>query len=71
MQLGEAGNLAEGFAQYFRTQAGAAHAEQKNVGEPLFFDFLSYLAQVLAMGNLILGDTEPAQPAGFIGPGPE
>ena len=70
MKLRVAGKLAVGHAKDFRTETGAAHTEQQDIGESAVLRVFSDLAEVLVLGQLVFGDTEPAKPFRFIGPGP-
>ncbi len=71
MQLRKARDLAEGHCQHVGAQTGAAHAQQQDVGEV----FLLYVGhggtQLIAVGDLLGGDVEPAHPVGFVRAGPE
>ena len=71
VQFRVACDFAERHAQNFRTQAGAAHAQQQRVLEAGLFYVGGNVLQRGNVGELFLGDSQPAQPLVFIGAGPE
>src|SRR5258706_224791 len=71
MQLGKSLDLAESQAQYFRAEAGAAHAEQQRVLELGLLYVSSNFFEEIELGKLLLCDVQPAQPLRFVAARPD
>ena len=71
VEFGVAAELAEGQAEDFDAEAGAAHAEKHGVAEFGFLDFRGELLEVGDFFELLVDDGEPAEPLAFVGAGPE
>jgi len=66
VQLGEALDLAERHPQNFWAQARAAHAQQQCVLEFGFLYVRGDVFQCIDVGDLLLGDTQPAEPVALV-----
>ena len=71
MQLGKSLHLPKGQAQDFRTQAGAAHAEQERMLETRLLYVRSNFLQNFKMRELLVDDSKPTEPIAFVRPRPE
>ena len=71
VQSRETCDLAESHRQHIRAQTGTAHAQQQDVGEVLYLDVGHRSLELVAVGDLLGGDVEPAHPVGFVRSGPE
>ena len=71
MQLGESGNRAEGHAHDFGAEAGAAHAQEQRVFETAGAHLRGDVLEVLDVGDLVVDDSQPADPLGLVGAAPQ
>ena len=71
VQAGEAGEMAEGQRQHFRTQAGAAHAEQQNIVKAAVAHIARDLLKLGEVGELVVDDAEPTHPEALVFSGPQ
>ena len=58
VQLREARDVSESFVQNFGAEAGPAHAEQENIGEAGGFYVRRQGAEIIDVGDLIVGDRD-------------
>ncbi len=71
VQFGKTLDLSKGHAQNFRTEAGAAHAQQERILEARLLHVLGDLLQRVNVGELFFGDGEPAEPIILVRAAPE
>ena len=66
MQFGITWERAKGHAEYFRAQAGAAHAEQQRMLEAGTLHVLGDQAQMFDVGQLVVRNPQPAEPIALV-----
>src|SRR3989475_12647037 len=69
--FGESVEPAECLLQHLGSEARAPHAEHERAREAQRADVLGQATEVVHAADLDAGDLEPAEPARFVGAGPE
>ncbi len=66
-----AAGVPEGFCQHFRAETRSTHSEQHGMEKILAPDIRPEVIELAHALALFVDDSEPAEPAAFVGSGPE